>query len=61
MLALLLRPRLRYYRHSLCHQFDRVTRLEAALIILFYLAGRSPVDVGYSLEFMSEPDFSRRW
>jgi hypothetical protein len=63
MLPLLLRTRLRYYRNYLRHHFDRAARIEIGIIILiaFYLAGRSPTDIGYSLEFVQEADFPQRF
>jgi len=63
MLLLLLRTRLRYYRNYLRHHFDRVARIEIAIIILiaFYLTGRSPADIGYRLAFVQEADFPQRF
>ncbi len=63
MLILLLKTRLRYYRNYLRHHFDRVARIEIAIIILIalYLTGRSPADIGYSLAFVQEPDFPQRF
>ena len=63
MLTLLLKTRLRYYRNYLRHHFDRVARIEIAIIILIalYLTGRSPADIGYSLAFVQEPDFPQRF
>ncbi|MCG3119591.1 MAG: hypothetical protein ALAOOOJD_02029 [bacterium] len=67
MLLLLLRTRLRYYRNYLRHHFDRMVWLEIGfiIIILFYLAGRSPADIGYSLKFLAAKDFplhyARQW
>ena len=63
MLILLIRTRLRYYRNYLRHHFDRVARIEIAIIILIalYLTGRSPADIGYSLAFVQEADFPRRF
>lgn len=67
MLLLLLRTRRRYYRNYLRHHFDRMVWLEIGfiMIILFYLAGRSPADIGYSLKFLVAKDFplhyARQW
>ncbi len=63
MLSLLLHTRLRYYRNYLRHHFDRVVWLEIGVIvlILFYLAGRSPADIGYSLKFLLEKDFPLKY
>lgn len=67
MLLLLLRTRRRYYRNYLRHHFDRRVWLEIGfiIIILFYLAGRSPADIGYNLEFLLAKDFplhyARQW
>src|SRR5574342_640075 len=59
MLLLLLRTRLRYYHNYLRHHFDRMVWLEIGLIvfILFYLIGRSPADMGYSLKFLLAKEF----
>jgi hypothetical protein len=56
---LLLRTRLRYYRNYLRHHFDRMVWLEmgAIILVLFYLAGRSPADMGYSLKFLLAKEF----
>lgn len=63
MLFLLLRTRLRYYRNYLRHHFDRVVWLEIGFIvlILFYLAGRSPAYIGYDLKFLLEKDFPLKY
>jgi len=63
MLLLLLRTRLRYYRNYLRHHFDRMVWLEIGFIILilFYLAGRSPADIGYNLKFLLEKDFPLKY
>jgi hypothetical protein len=63
MLVTLLRTRLRYYHNYLRHHFDRVVWLEIGLIVLlfFYLAGRSPADIGYNLKFLQAADFSFRY
>jgi len=63
MLSLLLRTRLRHYRNYLRHHFDRMVWLEIGFIILilFYLAGRSPADIGYSLKFLLEKDFPLKY
>lgn len=63
MLLLLFRTRLRYYRNYLRHHFDRMVWLEIGFIILilFYLAGRSPADIGYSLDFLLKKDFSVKY
>lgn len=63
MLLLLLKTRLRYYRNYLRHHFDRVARIEIAIIILIalYLTGRSPADIGYSPAFVQEADFPQRF
>lgn len=63
MLILLLRTRLRYYRNYLRHHFDRMVWLEIGLIviILLFLAVRSPADFGYSLKFLGEEDFPLRY
>jgi hypothetical protein len=63
MLILLLRTRLRYYRNYLRHHFDRMVWLEIGLIviILLFLAVRSPADIGYSLKFLQAENFSWRF
>jgi len=63
MLLLLLRTRLRYYRNYLRHHFDRMVWLEIGFIILllFYLAGRFPADIGYSFNFLQQKDFPLRY
>lgn len=64
---LLLRTRLRYYRNYLRHHFDRMVWIEmgAIVLVLFYLAGRSPADIGYSLNFLLAKEFplqfARQW
>jgi hypothetical protein len=59
MLTLLIKTRLRYYRNYFRYHFDRTARIEIAIIILIllYLTGRSPADIGYSLTFVQEPNF----
>lgn len=63
MLLLLFRTRLRYYRNYLRHHFDRVVWFEIGLIvfIFLYLTGRSPADIGYSLDFLLEKDFPAKY
>ncbi len=63
MLLLLFRTRLRYYRNYLRHHFDRVVWFEIGFIvfILLYLTGRSPADIGYSLDFLLKKDFSAKY
>lgn len=63
MLKLLLATRFRYYRNFLRAHFDRVTLIEFGFIflILFFLALRSPADIGYSLNFLFEPSFPSKW
>jgi hypothetical protein len=63
MLILLIRTRLRYYRNYLRHHFDRTARIEIAFIILIliFMIGRSPADIGYNVKFLSATDFPLRW
>lgn len=63
MLTLLIRTRLRYYYNFIRHHFDKRTLFEIAFIflVLLLLLGRSPADIGYSLNFLLSPDFPAQW
>jgi len=63
MLFLLLRTRRRYYRNYLRHHFDPMVWLEigAIILILFYLVGRSPADIGYNLKVLIAKDFHLKY
>lgn len=63
MLIRLFKMRLRYYRNYIRYHFDRPTILLLTFIILVLvlLTGRSPADIGYSLEFLQRAEFPARW
>lgn len=63
MLKLLLKTRFRYYHNFFLYHFDRRLRIELGIIglIFLFLLLRSPADIGYSLKFLSAPDFPEKW
>ena len=63
MLILLIITRLRYYYNFIRYHFDRRTLVEIGfiLLVLLFLLGRSPADIGYSLTFLFAPDFPHQW
>lgn len=63
MASQLLKMRLRYYRNYIRYHFDRPTILLLTFIVLMllFLTGRSPADIGYSLEFLRQAEFPAQW
>ncbi|MFQ5629516.1 MAG: hypothetical protein ACE5I1_12205 [bacterium] len=60
---MLLKTRARHALNYMRAKFDRVTIIYIFLISLvaLYLAGRSPADIGYGLEMLSQNDFHLKW
>lgn len=63
MVILLLKTRLQYYCNYIRYHFDRITKIELALIFLVFLLLilRSPADIGYNFKWMYDEEFPTKW